>query len=135
MIVKHPIEELLLIDAETKPNGELIGRDYCIIDLEHLQGKVFGDPIHEIVHSIKRGDEFLKSVHISERDDKFLTDKVPRSVLCQFDYKGKPVYPLDWMDESYQFLSDKEVQKSFLSHQDQKKLFRWSALERSLKVR
>ncbi len=126
MVVEHPMEDLLLVDPETFPNGDLIGRDYCVIDLKHLQGKVFGDIIHETVHRLKEGSEFRSDVNVFERDDRFFTDKVPRSVLCSFEYDGQPVYPVDWMRESFDFLRRPDVEKALNG------AFRFSGYERKL---
>jgi hypothetical protein len=129
MVVQHPLEELLLVDAESFPNGKPIGRDYCVLDLDKLTGKKFGDPIHETVHRVKEGDTFLDEVKIFERDDLFLTDRVPRSLLCQTMHNGQPIYPIDWIDEAYAFLSDPKVQAAYSN------AFAASTLERKMKVK
>ncbi len=123
MEVQYPISELYLIDGEIFSNGDPIRRDVCVIDLNHLRGKKFADPIHEQVHRYKNDN-----VEIFERDDIFLTDKVPRSTLNQVMIDGEPVYPIDWMDESYEFLSDQRSLRNF-------SLFGWSELEKRLKAK
>ncbi len=129
MEVQYPIDELYLIDSETKPDGSIIGREYCVIDLAHLTRKRFGEPIHETVHTIREGEKLLSNVSVYERDDKFETDKVPRSLLCQIKYDGQLVYPIDWMDESYEFLSNPRVLQAF------NRAFAFSAFEKQLKLR
>lgn len=123
MEVQYPLEELLLLDGETFPNGELIGRDTCVMDLKHLRGKTFGDPITETIHSYNKE---TGEVRIYTRDDKFLTSKTPRAVLRQIEIDGMPVYPADWMDESYAFLSREDVLAEFYC-------FGWAGLERKIK--
>ncbi|MBU0530121.1 MAG: hypothetical protein KKC05_00440, partial [Nanoarchaeota archaeon] len=71
MEVQYPLEELHLVDGETLPDGTPLQRDVCVLDLAHLQGKVFGDPIHETVHRYRDGN-----MEMFERDDEFYTDKV-----------------------------------------------------------
>ncbi len=128
MEVRYPMEDVLLVDTETLPDGRIIGRDYCVTDLLHLQGKRFGDPVHETVHRIKDGSEFLPQVQVFGRDDVFLADKVSRSLLCQYEYHGQPVYPVDWLEESLEFLSRPEVQKAYGQG------FAFSDLEKRLKT-
>jgi len=123
MIVRYPISELLLVDPETMPSGKMIGRDQCVIDLDALKGKRFGEPIRETVHRSKKR-VFLPEIETFERDDLFLTDKVPRAVLCQFEYDGGTIYPVDWMDESREFLSRPDVQAAY------NRAFAFSAFER-----
>ncbi|HLD57020.1 MAG TPA: hypothetical protein VJA47_01865 [archaeon] len=126
MNVQYPVEDLWIVDGEQLPDGTPIQRDVCVIDLKHLQGKLFGDPIHEIVH---RRNRYTGDVEVFERDDRFLCDKVPRSVLNQVLVNGKPVYPIDWMDESYVFLSDPEIQADM-----NRAGAAWSALEKKIFV-
>ncbi len=45
--VQYPIEELLLVDGETFPDGKPICRDTCLISLRDLKGKRFGQPVAE----------------------------------------------------------------------------------------
>ena len=123
MDVNYPIAELKIIGGETLPNGDPIGRNVCVIDLKELQGKKFGDRIRETVHQYERG-----KVRIYERSEPFLADKVPRSVLNQILVDGQPVYYVDWMEESREFLANPLVLRDFSR-------FRWSDLERRLKLR
>ncbi len=135
MEVQYPIEELYLVDGETLPDGTPLRRDVCVLDLEHLQRKRFGDAIEERVHR-RTGDGGVK---ILERFDLFLTDKVPRSVLCQLEFNGESIYPVDWMIESVNFLSRPEVQKAYQEYISNPKndpnRFKFSQLEKELIVR
>ena len=101
--IQHPVHDLLLVDGERLPDGTPIQRDVCLINLHEIQGRVFGCPIEETVYRRNRETDW---VDVLTRDDRFLCDKVPRSVLNQVLVDGRPVYPVDWMDESYAFLSD-----------------------------
>ncbi|MBS3140772.1 hypothetical protein J4405_01345 [Candidatus Woesearchaeota archaeon] len=132
MAVYAPISDLRLIDGETFPDGKVIGRDICIIDLEQLQGKTFGDEIEEEVHSFRDG-KFVRT----KRNSRFLTDRVPRSFLSSLIYKGKPVYPADAIDEAYAFVSDEQVLRTFDEHEakgEDPNKFKWSTLERKLRL-
>ncbi len=103
MEVQYPVEDLLIVDGEQLPDGTPIQRDVCILGLKDIQDKPFGSPITEIIH---RRNRETGDVDVIGRFDRLLFDKVPRSVLNQVLVGGKPVYPVDWMDESYAFLSD-----------------------------
>ncbi|MBI4163912.1 MAG: hypothetical protein HY512_03545 [Candidatus Aenigmarchaeota archaeon] len=126
MNVQYPVEDLWIVDGEQLPDGTTIQRDVCVIDLKHLAGKVFGNPIHETVH---RRNRYTGEVEVFERNDRFLCDKVPRSVLNQVLVDGKPVYPIDWFDESYIFLFHPEILADM-----NKAGNAWSALEKNMFV-
>ena len=123
MRVGMPVEELWLIDGETLPNGELIQRPNCIISLDALKGKKFGDVVRERVQTYKNS-----MLNETERDAPFLTDKVPRSVLNQVMVDGQPAYQIDWMEESREFLSRENVLRDHSR-------FGWSALEQRMKLK
>jgi len=101
MIVNYPLDDLLFVDGETFPNGDPIKRDYCVIDLDVLQGKRFMDDISETVYNHTEDGK----IEISQRDDLYKTDKVPRSVFSQVLHKGKPIQKEDWMLESFRVMS------------------------------
>lgn len=117
MRVDYPAEELVLVDGETLPNGNVIGRDTCLLKIGELKGKRFGDPIKERVYRQARYDDkkLTGRVEEFERDDRFYTDKVPRSFLCQLrDADGEPVYPIEWMAETEQLFSNPHVLGSWM---------------------
>ena len=122
MDVQYPVEEVLVIDGETLPDGTPLCRNICTIDLQDLRGKIFGDPVREKVQIYKNGQIMEQT-----RVDPFLTDKVPRAVLNQVRFQGEPIYPIDWMEESYQFLSRAGVLGAHAR-------FEWSALEKKIKL-
>lgn len=124
MDVRYPIEELLLVDGETFPNGKPICRDTCLIALRELQGKLFGDIVNERVYKHDKSG----NISIEDRVAPFLCDKVPRSVLNQVEIDGKPVYPLDWMDESYEFLNSRAARMESAK-------IMYSTLEKKMKVK
>ena len=74
------------------------------------------------MHSYNRG-----KFSTAKRNDLFLVDKVTRAVLNQTYIDGEPVYPIDWMDESYDLLNNPEVLR-------QSNRFNWSDLERKVKL-
>ena len=120
MEIHYPLSELNLVDAETFPDGSPICRDVCEIRLEELKGKSFGDNIRETVHSYKEG-----RFYSNERNARFLTDKCVRAVLNQTHADGEPVYPKDWMEESYEFLNNPRVTAVY-------DRFSWSDIENKL---
>jgi hypothetical protein len=119
LILNYPLSELLFIDGETFPDGKPIKRDYCVIDLDHLAGKTFGEPITEKIYRHEENG----LINIFDRDEYFYTDKVPRSVLCQTKHMGRPIYPIDWLVESRQFLSNANTLR-------ESNLTKYSAIER-----
>ena len=106
MEVQYPLDKLWLVDGETFGDGTPIKRDVCVLDLRYLQGRRFGDLTAETLHVNVNGE-----IRSYNRSDRFLTDKVPRSLLNQVMVDRMPVYPVDWMCESYEFLSRPEVQE------------------------
>lgn len=122
--VQHPSFDLYLIDGEILPNGKPLTRDMCIIHQKNIQGKRFGDTIVEKVHHYN-GDNTFKSY---VRKDRLIMDKVSRSVLNQIELGNKPLYPIDWLDESILFLSQPNLPRP-------KKGQSWVEIERKIKIK
>jgi hypothetical protein len=122
MEVEYPISELYLVDGETSSDGTPLCRDVCVLDLHESQGKLFGEEVYEDVHRYDRG------IHrVVTRRDRFLIDKVSRSVLNQVYVGEQPVYPIDWMVESHAFLRNPRVIRD-------NSRFKWSELEKNIKL-
>ncbi len=103
--IQGDISQYWLADGEKLPDGSYLQRPYALWDVKDLQGKAFGDSVDTIFHRRHRC-----SFDLARSNVPFYTDKVPRSVLCNVEVDGKPIYPIDWMEESYDLLSNPSIQ-------------------------
>lgn len=100
-------EQALLADGETLPDGKPLMRPYGVFNAKDLGDKRFGDVIQGRMHKRIKG-----RIYTAPLTTEFLTDKVPRSVLCGINGPdGRPLYPIDWIEESRAFLSRPEIQQ------------------------